>query len=59
MLTVILDCSKAKSELGWEPKTDINSLVKLMVEEDTLLAEREKVLIENKLIQPTWEHPVI
>ena len=53
------DASKAKSELGWEPKTDINSLVKLMVEEDTLLAEREKVLIENKLIQPTWEHPVI
>ena len=53
------DASKAKNELGWEPKTDINSLVKLMVEEDTLLAEREKVLIENKLIQPTWEHPVI
>ena len=53
------DASKAKSELGWEPKTDINQLVKLMVEEDTLLAEREKVLIENKLIQPTWEHPVI
>ena len=52
------DASKAKNELGWEPKTDINSLVKLMVEEDTLLAEREKVLIENKLIQPTWEHPV-
>ena len=53
------DASKAKKELGWEPKTDINDLVKLMVEEDTLLAEREKVLIENKLIQPTWEHPVI
>tara|TARA_X000000950_G_C13920628_1_gene663159 strand:+ start:12381 stop:13415 length:1035 start_codon:yes stop_codon:yes gene_type:complete len=53
------DASKAKNELGWEPKTDINDLVKLMVEEDTLLAEREKVLIENKLIQPTWEHPVI
>tara|TARA_B100000575_G_scaffold12699_1_gene9194 strand:+ start:13748 stop:14782 length:1035 start_codon:yes stop_codon:yes gene_type:complete len=53
------DASKAKSELGWEPKTDINELVKLMVEEDTLLAEREKVLIENKLIQPTWEHPIV
>ena len=53
------DASKAKSELGWEPKTDINELVKLMVEEDTLLAEREKVLIDNKLIQPTWEHPII
>ena len=53
------DASKAKSELGWEPKTDINELVKLMVEEDTLLAEREKVLIENKLIQPTWEYPII
>ena len=53
------DASKAKSELGWEPKTDINELVKLMVEEYTLLAEREKVLIENKLIQPTWEYPII
>ena len=29
-----------------------------MLEEDTLLAEREKVLIENNLLKPTWEHPV-
>ncbi len=53
------DASKAKNELGWKPKTDINELVKLMVEEDTLLAERELVLIKNNLIKPTWEHPVI
>ena len=53
------DASKAKKELGWKPKTDINELVKLMVEEDTLLAEREQVLIQNNLIKPTWEHPVI
>ena len=52
------DASKAKKELGWKPKTDINQLVKLMLEEDTLLAEREKVLIENNLLKPTWEHPV-
>jgi len=53
------DASKAKKELGWKPKTNINELVKLMVEEDTLLAEKELVLIKNNLIKPTWEHPVI
>ena len=34
------DCSKAKSELGWEPKTDISKLVKLMIENDLNLAKR-------------------
>ena len=53
------DASKASKKLGWKPKTDINNLVKLMVEEDTLLAEREKVLIENNLLKPTWEHPAV
>jgi len=27
-----------------------------MVEEDLLLAKREKVLIQEKLIYPTWEN---
>ena len=52
------DSSKAKSELGWENKTSFSSLVKKMVEEDVLLAEREKVLLEKGLLKPTWEYPI-
>ena len=52
------DYSKANKELGWEPKTNFDDLVKMMVESDLLLAEREKVLIDNKLLQPTWEYPI-
>ena len=34
-------------------------LVKMMVESDIELANREKVLLEKKLIKPTWESPKI
>ena len=50
------DYSKAKSELDWKPKTNIKQLVDMMVEEDLLLAKREKVLISEGLLKPTWEH---
>lgn len=50
------DSSKAKKHLGWKPETSFKELVKLMVEHDIKLAEREKTLIENKLLSPTWEH---
>ena len=36
--------AKAKKELGWEPKYNLSSLVKEMVEEDYKLAKQEKVL---------------
>ena len=52
------DSSKARKDLNWKPKTSFDDLVKMMVEHDLELAEREKVLIENKLILPTWENPV-
>ena len=52
------DYSKAKNELGWEPKTTIDNLIKMMVEEDLKLAKREKVLMDENLMQPTWEHPL-
>lgn len=52
------DYSKAKNILGWEPKTNFDNLVKMMVEGDMLLAEKEKVLIDKNLLSPTWEHPV-
>ena len=52
------DYSKAKLELGWEPETSFNDLVKIMLENDIKLAEREKTLIESNLLQPTWEHSI-
>lgn len=36
------DSSKAERELGWKPKTSFEELVRLMVESDMDLAEREK-----------------
>lgn len=39
------DASKIKNELDWKPKTDLKSLVKMMVESDMKLAEKEKAVI--------------
>jgi GDPmannose 4,6-dehydratase len=36
------DATKAKTQLGWQPKTDFDALVEMMVESDLSLAEREK-----------------
>ena len=49
------DPSKAKSEWGWELKTSFSDLVKLMVEQDILVAEKEKILIDKGYLKPTWE----
>ncbi len=51
------DPSKAKKILNWEPKIGFDELVKIMVDADLKLAEREKTLIENNLLEPSWEHP--
>ena len=51
------DSSKAKNNLGWENKTSFKELVSKMVESDIDLATQEQVLLENKLISPTWEYP--
>ncbi len=53
------DYSKAKNKLGWSPKTSISDLVNMMVENDLLLAQQEKVLMEKNLLQPTWDNPKI
>jgi len=50
------DSSKAREKLDWKPKLSFKELVQLMVDEDIELAKQEKVLIERKLIEPTWEH---
>ena len=41
------DSSKARRELGWEPKYDLKALVKEMVASDLELAKKEKTLKEN------------
>ena len=53
------DSTKARKELNWSPKTSFGELVKLMIDHDLVLAEQEKVLIQNKLMTPTWENPII
>ena len=50
------DPSKANKKLNWYPEYDFKGLIKLMVESDIDLAEQEKVLLQKKLIKPTWEH---
>ena len=50
--------SKANKELGWKAETSFEELVRIMVESDIELAKREKVLIENNLMKPTWENPI-
>ena len=52
------DSSKAKQKLGWSPKTSFEDLVKMMVDYDLDLAKRERVLIDENLIKPTWENPI-
>ena len=52
------DPTKAKNELNWKPEVDFKELVKLMVQSDIELAEKESVLIQNKLMKPTWEYPI-
>lgn len=39
------DATKAKRELGWEPRVHFKELVRIMVEHDVAMAEREKKLI--------------
>ena len=38
------DASKAKAQLGWSPRVDLDGLVSMMVESDMELARREKTL---------------
>lgn len=41
------DASKAREKLGWEPKYDLPSLVREMVQADLTLFEKQKMLLEN------------
>ncbi len=43
------DPSKAKKKLGWQAKVKLPELVKMMMESDLKLAERELLLKKNKM----------
>ena len=43
---LIGDASKARAQLGWEPKVKFKDLVRIMVDADLELAEREKKIVE-------------
>ncbi len=45
------DSSKAKKELGWEPKHTIDSLIDEMLKSDLKLAEKELLLVKNGYFQ--------
>ena len=49
------DSTKAKTKLNWSPKVSFSELVNMMVESDIKLAEQEKILIDKKLLDKTWE----
>jgi GDPmannose 4,6-dehydratase len=40
------DPSKAREALGWTPKTGVEELARMMVENDLELAKREKTLLD-------------
>ncbi len=44
---LIGDASKAKAELGWEPKTTVEELVKEMVQADLTIFRKDKYLLDG------------
>jgi GDPmannose 4,6-dehydratase len=44
--TLLGDASKARRKLGWEPRVTFKELVRLMVESDLKLAQRERLLAD-------------
>jgi GDPmannose 4,6-dehydratase len=41
------DASKARRELGWEPKVNFRQLVRLMIDHDIILAKQEKEILKH------------
>lgn len=48
--------TKAKKQLGWEPKITFNELVRLMVDADLELAKNEKILKDHQPPSPVSTH---
>ena len=53
------DPAKANKLLNWKSSTSFEELIKLMVESDIEIATKEKMLLDNGLIKPTWENPIV
>ena len=51
------DSTKARTKLNWTPEVSFKGLVEMMVNSDIKEAIREKVLLDQNLIKPTWENP--
>jgi len=51
------DSTKARTKLNWTPEVSFRGLVEMMVNSDIKEATREKVLLDQNLIKPTWENP--
>jgi len=52
--TLLGDASKAKNKLGWQPKIDFKTLVREMVEEDLMLAKKDKLMKEHGYRTFSW-----
>jgi GDPmannose 4,6-dehydratase len=46
--TLLGDCTKAKTQLGWAPKTSFKELVEMMVEHDLKLADLDRKSVLNR-----------
>ena len=53
--TLLGDASKARAKLGWEPKTNLNQMIKEMVENDLKESNKEVVLKEKGLVDLDFE----
>ncbi len=49
------DASKARERLGWQPRTSLESLARMMVEQDMELARRERTLRTAGHVLPEFE----
>lgn len=52
------DPSKAKKELSWKTQTSFEDLINMMVDSDLELAKREKILLDQDMLKPSWENPI-
>ena len=50
------DSTKARKHLGWKPEVEFEELVHMMVDFDLNLAKREKLLLDEGYLKPTWEN---